>query len=129
LFTLAVSVLTGIVFGLIPAISATRQNFAAALNESRKRSGVGFRSGKVRSLLVISEMALALVLVIGATLLIRTFMKLQSVDPGFDTHNVVTMAMSIGSDRFQTSAGVAQVVRDGAERLNAVPGVTTASAS
>jgi len=128
-FTLAVSVLTGIVFGLIPAISATRQNFAAALNESSNRSGVGFRSGKVRSLLVISEMALALVLVIGATLLIRTFMKLQSVDPGFDTHNVVTMAMSIGSDRFQTSAGVAQVVRDGAERLNAVPGVTTASAS
>ena len=116
-FTLAVSVLTGILFGLIPAISATRQNFAAALNESSNRSGVGFRSGKVRSLLVISEMALALVLVIGATLLIRTFMKLQSVDPGFDTHNVVTMAMSIGSDRFQTSAGVAQVVRDGAERL------------
>ena len=75
-------------------------------------------------------MALALVLVIGATLLIRTFMNLQSVDPGFDTHNVVTMAMSIGSDRFlKTSAGVAQVVRDGAERINAVPGVTAGSAS
>jgi putative ABC transport system permease protein len=128
-FTLGISLLTGILFGLIPAISATRQNFAAALNESSNRSGVGFRSGKVRSLLVISEMALALVLVIGATLLIRTFMKLQSVDPGFDTHNVVTMAMSIGSDRFQRTAGVAQVVRDGTERLNAVPGVTTTAAS
>jgi putative ABC transport system permease protein len=128
-FTLGVSVLTGILFGLIPAISATRQNFAAALNESSNRSGVGFRSGKVRSLLVISEMALALVLVIGSTLLIRTFMKLQSVDPGFDTHNVVTMAMSIGSERFQKTAGVAQAIRDGTERLNAVPGVTTAAAS
>ena len=128
-FTLAVSVLTGILFGLFPAISASRNNLAAVLNESSNRSGVGFRSGKMRSVLVISEMALALVLVIGATLLIRTFMKLQSVDPGFDTHNVATMAMSIGSERFQKTTGVAQVIRDGTERLNAVPGVTTAAAS
>ena len=97
LFTLGVSVLTGILFGLIPAISASRNNLAAALNESNSRSSAGFRSGKIRSFLVISEMALALVLVVGATLLIRTFMKLQSVDPGFDSHNVVTMAMSIGA--------------------------------
>ena len=129
LFTLAVSVLTGILFGLVPAISASRKNLAAALNESSNRSGVGFRSGKVRSVLVISEMALALVLVIGATLLIRTFMKLQSVDPGFDTHNVVTMAMSISGDRFQKTSGVAQVIRDGTERLNAVPGVTATAAA
>ncbi len=88
LFTLGVSVLTGILFGLVPAISASRKSLAAVLNESSNRAGVGFRSGKVRSLLVVSEMALALVLVIGAALLIRTFMNLQSVDPGFDTHNV-----------------------------------------
>ncbi len=65
---------------------------------------------------------LALVLVIGATLLIRTFLKLQAVDPGFDTHNVLTMAMSISGDRFQKTVGVAQVIRDGTERLKAVPG-------
>src|SRR5215472_12769975 len=93
LFTLGVSVLTGILFGMVPAISASRKSLAAVLNESSSRAGVGFRSGKVRSLLVVSEMALALVLVIGAALLIRTFMNLQSVDPGFDTHNVLTMAM------------------------------------
>ncbi len=129
LFTLGISLLTGILFGLVPAISASRKNLAAALNESSNRSGVGFRSGKVRSILVISEMALALVLVIGAALLIRTFMKLQAVDPGFDTHNVLTMAMSISGERFQKTSGVAQVIHDGTERLNAVPGVTGAAAA
>jgi len=129
LFAFGVSVLTGILFGLIPAISASGSNLAAAFNESSSRSGVGFRSGKIRSILVISEMALALVLVIGAALLIRTFMKLQAVDPGFDTHKVVTMAMSISGERFQNTAGVAQMIRDGAERLNTVPGVTTTAAA
>ncbi|HVN22137.1 MAG TPA: ABC transporter permease [Dongiaceae bacterium] len=129
LFTLGVSLLTGILFGLVPAISASRKNLAAVLNESSNRAGVGFRSGKVRSLLVVSEVALALVLVIGAVLLIRTFMKLQSVDPGFDTHNVLTMAMSISGDRFLKSSGVAQVIRDGTERINAIPGVTVSAAA
>jgi len=129
LFTFGVSLLTGILFGLIPAISASHHNLAAALNESNSRSGVGFRSGKIRSVLVISEMALALVLVVGATLLIRTFMKLQAVDPGFDTRNVVTLAMSLGGERFQKTTGVAQLIRDGTERLNTVPGVTTAAAA
>jgi putative ABC transport system permease protein len=129
LFTLGISVLTGIFFGLVPAITASRKNLAAILNESSNRSGVGFRSGKVRSVLVVSEMALALVLVIGAALLIRTFMKLQAVDPGFDKHNVLTMAMSISGDRFQKTSGVAQVIHDGTERINAVPGVTAAAAA
>ena len=129
LFTLGVSLLTGILFGLVPVISASRKNLAAVLNESSNRAGVGFRSGKVRSLLVVSEVALALVLVIGAVLLIRTFMKLQSVDPGFDTHNVLTMAMSISGDRFLKSSGVAQVIRDGTERINAIPGVTVSAAA
>jgi len=129
LFTLGISILTGILFGLVPAISASRKNLAAVLNESSNRAGVGFRSGKVRSLLVVSEMALALVLVIGAALLIRTFMKLQSVDPGFDTHNVLTMSMSISGERFLKTAGVAQVIHDGTERINAVPGVTASAAA
>src|SRR6266853_1424414 len=129
LFTLGVSVLTGLLFGLVPAISASRKSLAAVLNESNNRAGVGFRSGKVRSLLVVSEMALALVLVIGAALLIRTFMNLQSVDPGFDTHNVLTMAMSISGDRFLKTSGVAQVIHDGTERINSVPGVTASAAA
>ena len=129
LFTLGVSILTGIFFGLFPAVSSSRINLATALKESSSQAGVGFRTGTVRSLLVISEVALALVLVVGAVLLIRTFMKLQSVDPGFDTHNVLTMAMSLSGERFQTTAGVAQIIRDGTERLNNIPGVTKATAA
>lgn len=129
LFTLGVSFLTGILFGLVPAISASSPNLAATLNESISRSGIGFRSGKLRSVLVVTEMALALVLVIGAALLIRTFMKLEAVDPGFDSHNVLTMAMSISGDHFQKTSGVAQLVRDGTERLKTVPGVVDAAAT
>jgi putative ABC transport system permease protein len=123
LFTLGISLLTGIVFGLMPAISASRPDLVAALNESGSRSGIGFRSGKLRSVLVISEMALTLVLVIGAALLIRTFLKLQAVDPGFEMHNVISMAMSVSGDRFQKTAPVDQVIRDGTDRVLAVPGV------
>ena len=128
-FTFAISAITGVVFGLVPAISASRPNLAATLNESSNRSGVGFRSGRIRSVLVVSEMALALILVVGAALLIRTFRNLQAVDPGFDTHDVLTMAMSINADRFQKTAGVAQIVRDGSERLAGLPGVTSAAAA
>jgi putative ABC transport system permease protein len=125
-FTLGISVLTGIFFGLVPAISASRPDLIAALNENSSRSGLGFRNGKLRSAFVVSEMALALVLVIGAALLIRTFLKLQAVDPGFTTENVLTMAMSVSGDRFQKTAPVAQIIRDGRERLIAVPGVVDA---
>jgi len=129
LFTLGVSTLTGILFGLVPAVSASRPNLAATLNENGSRASMGFRSGKLRSALVVSEIAMALILVIGAGLLIRTFMTLESVHPGFETRNVLTMAMSISGDRFQTTAPVAQVIRDGRERLMAIPGVEDAGVS
>jgi predicted permease len=129
LFTFGISVITGILFGLVPAIGASRPNLVATLNESSNRSGVGFRSGRLRSVLVVSEMALALILVLGAALLIRTFRNLQAVDPGFSPNNVLTMAMSMNGERFQNTAGVAQIIRDGTDRLNAVPGVTSAAAA
>ncbi|HLJ79796.1 MAG TPA: ABC transporter permease [Acidobacteriaceae bacterium] len=127
LFTFAVAVLTGVLFGLFPAIAASRPNLAAALNESSGRSGMSYRQGKVRSLLVVSEVALALVLVIGAALLIRTFYNLEAVKPGFGTHNILTMTMSMSGSRFQKSAPVAQVIRSGRERLMAIPGVEDAA--
>jgi putative ABC transport system permease protein len=129
LFTLGISLLTGVFFGLVPAISASRPDLTASLNENSSRSGMGLRQGKVRSLLVVSEIALALVLVIGAALLIRTFLKLEDVNPGFTTHNVLTASMSMSGSRFQRTGPVAQIVRDGRERLMAVPGVLDAGAS
>jgi putative ABC transport system permease protein len=127
-FTLTVSMLTGILFGLFPAIGASRPDLNSTLKESSNRSGTGFHQSKARSLLVISEVSLALVLVIGAALLIRTFLALRNVNPGFEAHNVLTLEMSLTGDRFQKTAGVAQLVRNGRERLNAIPGVE-ASAS
>jgi putative ABC transport system permease protein len=122
-FTLIVSLFTGILFGLFPALGASRPDLNSTLKDSSNRSGTGFQQSKARSLLVISEISLAMVLLIGAALLIRTYLALHRVNPGFDTHNVLTMEMSLTGDRFQKTAGVARMVRDGRDRLNAIPGI------
>jgi predicted permease len=122
-FTLAVSLLTGILFGLFPAFHAARTDLNSSLKESSSRSGTGFRQGKARSLLVISEVSLALVLLVGSALLIRTFLALHSVNPGFNPHNTLTLEMSLTGDRFQKTAGVAELSRQGRDRLGAIPGV------
>ncbi|MFZ0664036.1 MAG: ABC transporter permease [Acidobacteriaceae bacterium] len=129
LFTLGVSLLTGILFGLFPAIGAARPDLNTTLKESSNRSGTGFRQSKARSLLVISEVSLALVLLIGAALLIRTYIALRDVNPGFDPHHVLTMQMSLTGDKYQKTAGVAQLIRDARERLNAIPGVEDSASS
>ncbi len=126
-FTVGVSLITGILFGLFPAIGASRPDLNSALKEGSNRSGTGFRQGKARSLLVISEVSLALVLLIGAALLIRTYIALRNVNPGFDAHNVLTLQMSLTGDRFMKTAGVAQVAREGRERMNAIPGVESSA--
>src|SRR5438132_5982670 len=87
-FTLAVSLGTGFLFGLIPALQGSRTDLTTALKESAGRSGTGFRQNKARSLLVVTEVALALVLLIGSALLIRTTIALGKVEPGFDAQNV-----------------------------------------
>jgi putative ABC transport system permease protein len=127
LFTLGISVLTGILFGLIPALGASRPDLSTGMKESSKGSGSSLRNNKMRSLLVVSEVSLALVLLVGASLLIRTFMALRAVDPGFDAHNVLTMEMALNGPRFEKTAPVAQVERLGRERLIAIPGVTAAA--
>ena len=129
LFTLGISVFTGILFGLIPAVEASKPDLSSSMKENSKGSGGSLRHSKMRSLLVVSEVSLALVLLIGASLLIRTFVALRGVNPGFDTHNVLTMEMALNGPRFEKTAGVAQVLRDGRERLMATPGVIAASAT
>jgi predicted permease len=127
LFTFAASVLTGVLFGLVPALSASRSDLNSTLRESGTRSGAGVRHNKARSVLVITEMALALVLLVGAALLIRTFGALRAVDPGFDAHNVLTLQMSLTGARFEKTAGVAELERDASQRVEALPGVTSAA--
>ncbi|MGD0128775.1 MAG: ABC transporter permease [Terriglobia bacterium] len=128
-FTLGVSLLTGILFGLFPAFAASRADLNSSLKEGGNRFGTGFRSGKTRSLLVASEVALALVLLIGAALLIRTFMSLRAVGPGFDAQNVLTAEMSMTGARLHTTAGIAELSRNVRQRLNAIPGVEVSAST
>ncbi len=128
-FTAAAAIVTAILFGLIPAIQASRVDLSGTLKESGGRGGSSFRHNKARTLLVVSEIALALILVIGAALLIRTSLALAAVKPGFDANHVLTMRMSLAGDRFQKSAVIEQLVRDGVQRIRALPGVVTASAT
>src|SRR5256885_6869048 len=97
---------TGLIFGLVPALQASRVDLNTAIKESSNRSGSGFRQNRARAVLVVVEMGLALVLLIGAALFIRTFMALRAVDPGYDVHNVMTMRMSLRVPRFATAASV-----------------------
>jgi putative ABC transport system permease protein len=129
LFTLLISIATGILFGLIPALQSSRADLSATLKESSGRTGSGFWQNKVRSFLVIAEVSLAVVLLVGAALLIRTSMALAGVNPGFDPDNVLTMRMSLTGSRFLKADSVERLVRDGVTRLRALPGVQIASAT
>ena len=128
-FTVLVSLIAGILFGLVPALQASRGDLHATLKESGGRSGTGFRQNLARSVLTIGEVALALVLLIGAELFIGTFIAFHSVDPGFDRHNLLTLKMSIMQPRFEKISGVAELAREGIRRVRGVPGVQSAAAS
>jgi len=123
LFTLGISLLTGVLFGLIPAFNASRPDVVSTMNQGGSRAGFGLRQSQARSALIVSEVGLALVLLVGAALLIRTFIALRMVDPGFQAHNVLTMEMALTGHRYESTAGVAQLLRDGRERVSAIPGV------
>jgi putative ABC transport system permease protein len=122
-FTLLVSLGTGILFGLIPAFGASHADLGLTLKESGSRSGSGLSQNKARATLIVTEVALALVLLVGAALLIRTFAALRGVNPGFSTDKVLTMEMSLSGKRFETSAAMNQLVRDSQRRVEALPGV------
>ncbi len=125
-FTLALSILTCILFGLFPALQSSRADLSTALKESGNRSGTSLRHNRTRGLLVITEMALAVVLMIGAALLIRTFVAIRQVNPGFDAHNVLTMRMLPAGPRFEDADQGTRVINDGIRRIRALPGVEVA---
>jgi putative ABC transport system permease protein len=126
-FTLLASFATGLLFGVLPALQASRADLSAALKESGGRSRADFHQSRARSLLVVSEVTLAVILLVGAGLLIHTLIALRSVNPGFDAHNVLTMQMSLTGPRFQKASGVADLVRDSLQRISALPGVMSAA--
>lgn len=123
LFTLAVSLGTGILFGLAPAIKAARTDIQASL----KDGGRGFSSGRsfARGALVVAEVALSMVLLISAGLLIKSFARLASVDPGFDAAHVLSMNLAV-EGRFKTEPQMVEFVRQVLDRIRALPGVEAA---
>ncbi|HEY1578689.1 MAG TPA: ABC transporter permease [Terracidiphilus sp.] len=128
-FAAAMSVLTAVVFGVLPAIIACRNGFENALRDSGQRAGMGKRGRRSLSAIAAGEIALSLTLIIGASLLVRTFIALNSVKPGFESHNVVLMTMPLSGDRHDTAAGVAAMVRDARSRLAAIPGIEDSAAT
>lgn len=128
LFTAAVSIGTGLIFGVMPALHAARTNLSGTLRDGTGASGGG-RSNTLRAGLVVVEIGLALMLVIGSALLIRTSLALRAVQPGFDATNVLAMNMSFTGPRFPTAASVEQAIEDGVARIRTIPGVELATAS
>ena len=129
LFTAGLSVGTGIFFGLLPALQSARTDLSTTLKDSTGRSGATIRHNKARSTLVVVEVALALLLLVGSALLIRTLVNLRAVQPGYDPHNVLTMRMSLTGQKYTQTAVVEQLVRSGLERLQSLPGVVSAAAT
>ena len=125
-FTLGCAIVTGLVFGLIPALQISRTDLQATLKETSSRSGTG-RHHYTRSALVVAETALAIVLLIGAALLIRSFSSLRSVDAGFNPQRVLSFETSLGGSKYTTSEAMDRLTREVVRRLEAVPGVTAAA--
>src|SRR5215213_4580045 len=122
-FTLLVSCATGVLFGLAPALQFTKPDVHAALKESARGSTAGGRSGRLRGLLIVSEVALSLVLLAGAGLLFRSLMRLQSVELGFRPQRVLTFRLTPSGSNFREDAQYSAFFRDVAERVRNIPGV------
>jgi putative ABC transport system permease protein len=128
IFTAIISVLTGIVFGLVPALESSRPNLNETLKDGGRGTSVGGRRGRMRSSLVVLETALALVLLIGATLMMRSFLHLRQLQPGFDTASQVTTRLYLSNDRYPDGASRIAFFRSALERLTSTPGAEAVAA-
>jgi len=126
-FTLAAAFLTGILFGILPALQASKLDLVSSLKEAGSRSGSSRRHNRLRSSLVVAEVSLALVLVAGAALLIRTFVGLNAAQPGIDPHNILTLQTALTSGAYSTTAKVEAFTTDSMRRIESIPGVESAA--
>jgi len=126
-FSLGVAMFTAVVFGLVPALQTVKKNMAEPLKDSGRGVVGGFRRGKLRSALVICEVALSLVLLAGAGLLIRSFVKLQTVDLGLDPNNILVARLPLPREQYKTAAAKQQFFEALLPRLHALPGVVAAT--
>src|SRR5437762_2556011 len=127
-FALGVSALTGILFGIVPALQASKLDVISALKQGG-RSGEGHRRTSARSLLLIGEVALSLMLLVGAGLLIKSFLRLQEVRPGFNARNVLIANLALQGPKYKDDQQCVEFFRQLNERLEVVPGVQAAGGS
>ena len=128
-FTLGISVLTGLIFGLVPAWTASRSQVGDALKEGGRSSTAGSARQRLRSAFVVVELAVALVLLVGAGLLVKTFWNLRSVEPGFNPENLVTMRVELPETRYEDVATQTRFRKQVLGGMNSLPGVQAAMVS
>jgi putative ABC transport system permease protein len=126
-FTLLVSLLTGLIFGLAPVSQASNFNLNETLKEGGRDSVAGRRGNRIRSLLVVAEVAVSLVLLIGAGLLINSFLRLRNVDPGFRADNLLTMRVVLPETKYPDQARRAAFYTELVRRVESLPGVQSAA--
>jgi putative ABC transport system permease protein len=127
-FTLGLTILTGLLFGLAPALQSSRIDLNGRLKEGGRGGSGGGTHHRMRRLMMVSEIALSFMLLVGAGLLIKSFMRLRDVSPGFNTENVLTMRVSLMPAKYPKGEPRIQLLRQGLERLKALPGVDSAAA-
>ncbi|MEJ2007750.1 MAG: ABC transporter permease, partial [Acidobacteriota bacterium] len=127
IFTVLVALLVGIIFGLAPVFQASGIDINDSLREGGGRTASAAWHGRLRSFLVAGEIGLSLVLLAGAALLIKTFVNLGNVNPGFDARNVLTMKVSLADPKYDTTAASSQFFRQVLDRVDATPGVERAA--
>jgi predicted permease len=124
-FTFILAVATGLVFGIVPAIAVIRGNTNTLLKEDATRGSAGRGTGTLRAALVVGETAVALMLLVGAGLLIKSFSRIQQVDPGFNRENVLTAQLSLPATRYPNAEARAQFWARVIEKAKQIPGATT----
>jgi putative ABC transport system permease protein len=127
-FTLGISLLTGLVFGLVPALHASKPDFNESLKDGGKGTSKGAKGNRLRSTLVVVEVALALVLLTGAGLMIKSFLRLQQVNPGFNPDNLLTLRLQLPQSKYPDAAKIVPFYQQVVERLGALPGVQAVGA-
>lgn len=125
-FSFVISVFTGVLFGLAPAFHAARSNVQGALKDSGRTSSYGVSGGRLRAYLVASEVALALVLLVGAGLLVRSFQRLLRVDPGFQTEHLLTMRLSLPAAKYPNGTAPSDFFKKLITNVKTLPGVEAA---
>lgn len=125
-FTFGISIVTGLIFGLAPALQMSRPNLAESLKESGRGAGGVAKGNRLRGALVIAEVAMTLVLLVAAGLLVRTLVRLSRVDKGFNSQNVLTMNIGLPSVKYPKPENVVAFYKQATERIAALPGVKAA---